>query len=165
MVNTGLWDYSYSMNNKKLFPKAGKIPFILCTAFMGMLTGVSGYSDEPHITIYVQPPTVQATVVVQDDYIYYPGYEVYYSRTRHQYVYFEGGGWISRPAPRGVSIDVLLASPFVDVDFHDSPASHHAEMMRRYPRNWRHPDPDRGQMYNRRDEHGDDRKDNDHPHK
>jgi len=33
--------------------------------------------------------------------------------------------WVSRPAPMGVSADVLLASPSVKMDFHDSPANHH----------------------------------------
>jgi hypothetical protein len=153
MAHTGLWDYSHPMNNKKLFFKAGKTQFILCTAFLGMLTGVIGYSDEPnHAAVNEQPSSVRAVAVVQDDYVYYPGYEVYYSRTRHQYVYPEGGGWVSRPAPRGVSVNVLMASPSVAVDFHDSPASHHTEMVKKYPRNWRQPDPDRGQTDNRKDD-------------
>ena len=141
------------MNNKKLFFKGGKTRFILCTAFVGMLTGVVGCSDKrSQETIDVQPPSVQSTVVVQDDYVYYPDYEVYYSRTRHEYVYPEGGAWVSRPAPPGVSINVLMASPSVAVDFHDSPASHHAEMVKKYPRNWKQPDPDRGQKDDRKDD-------------
>jgi uncharacterized protein YijF (DUF1287 family) len=145
------------MNNQKLFFKAGKTRFVICTAFLGMLTGVAGYADGPPlIAVSVQVPVAPVIVVGQDDYVYYPGYEVYYSRTRHQYVYPEGGVWVSRPAPRGVSVDVLMASPSVAVDFHDSPASHHAAMMQRYPRNWKQSDSDRGQT--------DDRKDDDHRH-
>ena len=63
-----------------------------------------GYVDGPRAGVYVAPPVV----VVQDDYVYYPDYEVYYSSSRHQYAYLEGGAWVSRPAPRGVSVNVLL---------------------------------------------------------
>jgi hypothetical protein len=75
--------------------------------------------------------------VVQDDYVYYPSYGIYYSGSRHQYASLEGGAWISEPAPRGVSVDVLLASPSVRMDFHDSPANHHAAVARQYPKNWK----------------------------
>ncbi|HXA14058.1 MAG TPA: hypothetical protein VNW23_02935 [Opitutaceae bacterium] len=152
------------MNNQKTYFKAGKTRLILGTAFLGMLTGIVGYADEP--VVYVQPPSVQATVVVQGDYVYYPGYEVYYSRSRHEYVYPEGGAWVSRPAPRGVSVNVLMASPSVAVDFHDSPASHHAEMVKKYPRNWAPPRSDHDQRDDRKDDdHRDNRKDDDHPGK
>ena len=70
---------------------------------------------------------VEAPVfVAQDDYVYYPNYECYYSVSRRQYAYREGNAWVSRPAPRGVSVDVLMRSPSVKMDFHDSPANHHA---------------------------------------
>ena len=68
--------------------------------------------------------------------MYYPNYGVYYSPI-HGYAYMEGGAWVSRPAPRGVSVDVLLASPSVRMNFHDSPANHHAAVARQYPRNWK----------------------------
>jgi hypothetical protein len=140
MAPITLWGYAGPMDNEKLFFKAGKPQFILGAIFAGMLTGAIGCS-RPAVVVDeqsppVQSPPAQTTVVVQDDYVYYPGYEVYYSRTRHQYFYPEGGVWVSRPAPRGVSVDVLLASPSVVVDFHDSPASHHAEMVQKYPKNW-----------------------------
>jgi hypothetical protein len=152
MVGTRLWDYSRSMNNKKYFLKTGNARFVLCTAVLGTLTGCGVSADAPRPEqVYVQPPSVQvqANIVAQDDYVYYPGYEVYYSRTRRQYVYPEGGGWVSRPAPRGVSVNVLLASPSVAVDFHDSPASHHAAMVQKYPKNWA----PSGSNHDQRDDH------------
>ena len=78
--------------------------------------------------VYAPPPPVyvEAGVVVQDDYVYYPGYQVYYSSNRRQYIYLEGRSWVSRPAPPRVSVDVLFASPSVRLDFHDSPSIHHA---------------------------------------
>jgi hypothetical protein len=103
--------------------------------------------------VYVAPPVV----VVQDDYVYYPDYEIYYSSSRHQYAYLEGGAWVSRPTPRGVSVNVLLRSPSVRMDFHDSPANHHAEMVRQYPGNRAQPGSNQGRNNNQRGNQRDDR--------
>jgi len=132
------------MNYKKHFFKTGKAGFVLCAVLLTTLTGCVGYVDGPRAEAYVPPPVV----VVQDDYVYYPDYEVYYSSSRGEYFWPEGGVWVERPAPRGVSIDVLLASPSVRMNFHDSPANHHAEIVRQYPGNH----PTRGQKEDRRDE-------------
>jgi len=93
--------------------------------------------------------------MVQDNYVYYPSYQVYYSSNRRQYVYMEGSSWVTRPAPRGVSVDVLLSSPSVRLDFHDSPAQHHATVVRQYPKNWAPTGANHGQKDNRKDDqHG-----------
>jgi len=134
------------MNNKKLFFKTDKVGFVLGAVLLGTLTGCVGYVDGPRAGYYAEP----SVVVVQDDYVYYPGYEVYYSSSRHQYAYREGRAWVSRPAPRGVSVNVLLASPSVRMDFHDSPAQHHAAIVRQYPKNWAPPGSNQGQ--NRKDD-------------
>jgi hypothetical protein len=128
------------MNDKKLFIQTNKVGFVLCAALLGTLTGCVGYVDGPRTGVYVAPPVV----VVQDDYIYYPGYQVYYSSSRHEYAYREGRTWVSRPAPRVVSVDVLLASPSVRMDFHDSPANHHAAVVKQYPKNWAPPGSNQG---------------------
>jgi len=141
------------MNNKKLFFKADKVGLVLCAALLGTLTGCVGYVDGPRAE-------VGTTVVVQDDYVYYPGYEVYYSSSRHQYAYREGRAWVSRPAPRGVSVNVLLASPSVRMDFHDSPAQHHAAVVQQYPRNWAPPGSNQGKKENRKDDKPDGRRGN-----
>jgi hypothetical protein len=120
------------MNSIKNIFASSKFAFVPLSALLLTLTGCVGYVRGPRVGIAVEP----AVFVAQDDYVYYPGYDVYYSTYRHQYAYMDGGVWISRPAPRGVSVSVLLASPSVRMDFHDSPANHHAEMVRRYPRNW-----------------------------
>jgi hypothetical protein len=130
--------------------KRSKIGFVLCAALLGALTGCVGYVDEPrHGRVYVEPPSVyvESGVVVQDDYVYYPGYQVYYSSNRRQYIYREGRSWVSRPAPPRVSVGVLFASPSVRLDFHDSPANHHATVVRQYPKHWAPPggSPNRGQ--------------------
>jgi hypothetical protein len=83
------------------------------------------------------PPVVMApgVEVLPDDYVYYPEYEVYYSNTRHLYYYADGGAWVWRAQPPPlVAVEILRASPSVPMDFHDSPALHHAEIVGRYPR-------------------------------
>jgi hypothetical protein len=136
------------MNNKEIFFKADKAGCVLGAVLLLTLTGCVAYVDGPRAGIQVEP----YVFVAQDDYVYYPGYEVYYSSSRRQYAYLEGGAWVSRPAPRGVSVNVLLASPSVRMDFHDSPAHHHATMVQKYPRNWAPPGSNQGQKENRKDD-------------
>jgi hypothetical protein len=125
------------MNIKTQFTKAGQAGCVLGAVLLMSLTGCVAYVDRPpEGSVYVAPPAVEVGVAVQDDYIYYPNYQVYYSSSRHQYAYQDGRAWVSRPAPRGVSVDVLMASPSVRMDFHDSPANHHAAVVRQYPKNW-----------------------------
>jgi hypothetical protein len=165
MASACLWNYSSHMNNKKHFFKPGKTGIVCRAALLATLAGCVGhvYGQSVRIdltppVVVVAPPVVVATVAVPDDYVYYPGYNVYYNRSRHQYAYLDGGAWVSRPAPMGVSVDVLLASPSVQMDFHDSPANHNAAMVRQYPKNWSSPGAKHDQKENRpadkRDEHG-----------
>jgi hypothetical protein len=135
------------MNNEKYFFKAG---FVLAAVLLATLTGCVGYVEGPPAGVYAEPQVF----VAQDDYVYYPSYECYYSVSRHQYAYREGNAWVARPAPRGVSVDVLRASPSVKMDFHDSPAQHHATVVKQYPKNWAPPASNQGQ--NRRDDQHDD---------
>ena len=119
------------MNGARLLFKAGRAHFVMGAVALATLTGCIGYVDGPRRGAYVSPAFVDV-----DDYVYYPSYEVYYSSSRHQYAYLDGGAWVARPAPRGVSVRVLLASPSVRMDFHDSPEHHHAAVAQQYPRNW-----------------------------
>ena len=118
-----------------------KIGFISGATLLAILTGCVGYVDGPRAGVYAPAPSVyvESGVPAQDDYVYYPGYQVYYSSYRSQYVYLDGRSWVSRPAPPHVSAGVLFASPSVKVDFHDSPANHHESVVRTYPRNWTPP--------------------------
>jgi hypothetical protein len=97
----------------------------------------------------------------QDDYDYFPGFETYYSRNRHEYVYREGNAWVRRPTPRNVSIEDLARTPFVRLDFHDSPEKHHSAVVRSYPKGWARPDAARKDNGNRGDDKRGDGKDND----
>jgi hypothetical protein len=135
--------------------KCSKIGFVFGAALLGTLTGCVGYVDGPHHAgVYAPAPAVyvDARIVMQDDYVYYPGYQVYYSSNRHQYLYQEGRSWVSRPAPPHVSVDVLLASPSVRLDFHDAPSVHHASVVKQYPKQWAPPKSSPG--------HGEGNKDN-----
>ncbi len=145
------------MNDKKLFFQTNKVGLVLSVALLGALTGCVGYVEGPRARVQVEPYAFAA----QDDYVYYPNYECYYSVSRHQYAYREGNAWVARPAPRGVSVNVLLASPSVKMDFHDSPAQHHTAVVKQYPKNWAPPASNQGQ--NRKDDQHDDRgQNNDH---
>jgi hypothetical protein len=131
-------DYSHPMKNKKHFLKTNKIGFTLGAVLLAALTESAGYAGGLSVGINVTPPVVVApAVVVQDDYVYYPDYGVYYNSGRHQYYYLRGDAWVWAPAPEGVTVDVLLASPSVHMDWHDSPANHHKEMLQKYPRDWK----------------------------
>jgi hypothetical protein len=138
------------MNNRTLLFSKNKMGLVLCAALLGTLTGCVGYVDGPGVGYYPQP----GVVVVQDDYVYYPQYESYYSVSRHQYAYRDGRNWVYRPAPRGVSVNVIQASPSVRMNFHDSPAQHHAEVVKQYPKNWKPAGANQGQN-RKEDERGD----------
>ena len=125
-----------------------------------LLTGCVGYVAGPRQGYAPPPDYVGVGGAVQDDYFYYPGYQVYFSSYRHQYIYQDGGVWVSRPAPARVSVNVLLASPAVRLDFHDAPSFHHAAVVQQYPQHWAPPEsrPNRGKE-NRDHPKGNDRGD------
>jgi hypothetical protein len=138
--------------------------FMAGATFMAVLTGSA--ADNSAQRNGLRPRMVaqlQITVGFQDDYDYYPQYETYYSRNRHEFVYFDDGVWVRRPAPRGVSIDVFFAAPAIRMDFHDSPELHHRDVIRHYPRNWKREERERDdrdeQRRNDKDGHHDERKD------
>ena len=156
------------MNNKKYLFKSGKAGFALNTGLLIALTGCLSSADGqgvrisvPLPVVVVSPPVVAvaapSVVVAQDNYVYYPSYGVYYNTSRHQYACLDGGAWVTRSAPLGVSAGVLLASPSVQMDFHDSPANHHADMVRKYPKSYKAAGHDE-----HRDEHRDSRQDEHH---
>src|SRR4051812_47088733 len=130
-----------------------KIAFLSFALFASALTGCIGYVDSrpharvyaPRPAIYVEPARVYAppppvyvepTVVVQEEYVYYPSYQVYYSAHSRQYIYLDGRSWVTRPEPPRVSASVLFASPSVSLDFHDHPSRHHVNVARDYPKHW-----------------------------
>jgi hypothetical protein len=141
----GFPNYPHHMINKKHFIKTNKVGFVLGAVLLAALAnGVSSANGQGAV-ITVTPPAV----VAQDDYVYYPAYGIYYNSSQHQYVYLHAGLWVSAPEP-GISLPVLLASPSVNMDFHDSPEKHHAEMVQRYPKDWKSSDDHHDQIDDRK---------------
>ncbi len=119
------------MKTIQLFKASGVA--VTAIVFMALTKSVETASGQVSVTVSTPP----ATVVVQDDYVYYPRYGVYYNRTHHEFCYPQGNIWVMAPAPEGVTAEVVLASPSVHMDFHDAPAHHHVEIVKKYPRGWR----------------------------
>jgi hypothetical protein len=142
-------DYPFSMNKEKFLANSGKAAIVLNAVLLLTLTGCGREADAPALAAQAQSPVVvetpAPTVVetpapaaeVQDNYVYYPSYGIYYNSGRHQYASLQGTAWVSEPAPRGIAVAELQASPSVKMDFHDAPANHHAETVRQYPKTWK----------------------------
>jgi hypothetical protein len=131
------------MKTKKQFLKTNQAASVLGAMLLAALAQGTTTAEGQSIVVKVAPPVV---TVAPDNYVYYPHYGVYYNRDRHQFVYLKGDTWITAAAPDGIGADMVLASPSVVMDFHDSPERHHADILKRYPRNWApagdHPDRD-----------------------
>ncbi len=77
-----------------------------------------------------------AAYVGPDDFVYYPAFELYYGSRSHEWYGREGSRWVAHPAPAGISVETVHASPSVAMTFHDNPAAHHAEVVKSYPKSW-----------------------------
>ena len=121
--------------NKKLFSTIGKTGVMLGAVSLLTATGCVSYVDRPQPgEVYVMPSV--PVFIEQDDYVYYPQYGMYYGSRSHRYYRYEGRSWVAAPSPRGVAVNVLVSSPSVNVEFHDSPSAHHNQVIKTYPRNW-----------------------------
>ena len=124
---------------------------MLGALFLVTLTGCVGYVEGPRAGVYVEPAVqVNAGFIEQDDYVYYPDYQMYYGSHSHRWYDHEGASWVARPEPREVSVGVLRSSPSVRMDFHDSPAHHHSEVVQKYPGNRAAAGSNQGQKDNRK---------------
>jgi hypothetical protein len=124
------------MNTRNVFLMAGKTKWMPGVLVAFTLAGGAAFVEEARAGIDITVPGVNVTIGTPDNYVFYPAYGCYYNTTRHVFVCLDGGAWVTRPAPIGISPDVVLASPSVHMDFHDSPA-HHPEIVRQYPKTWR----------------------------
>ncbi|HTL66649.1 MAG TPA: hypothetical protein VL200_03215 [Lacunisphaera sp.] len=132
-------------------PNRTLIPLVSLAVLLpsaGLILAVSGCADAGYVS--------GGAVIGADDYDYYPGYEVYYSRRHHYYYYQDGHAWVRRPTPPRT----FVPGPSVRMDFHDAPERHHAEVVRRYPHDWR-PDRRHDQDRNRDHDHDNDHRDDD----
>jgi hypothetical protein len=110
-----------------------------------MLVLLTGCADSPPWAASSRRPTAtQIRVALErgENYLYFPGYAVYQDRAEGEFIYREDGVWVTRRAPPAwVPLEVLLASPSVPMDFHDTPDRHNDEVVQAYPRNWGRPAP------------------------
>ena len=122
-----------------LVQSAKYLGLVLSAALLPTMIGCMPGSGRASVAVHSSSGYSSTNVMLSDDYMYYPDYEVYYSNVRHQYIYRDGRNWLTRPTPPRVDIGVLLASPSVRLDFQVSPEQHHSTVVKSYPRNWRPP--------------------------
>ena len=161
MAPTVFVAYRRSMNDNQQFVKTNQSRFVFGAVLLAALTGGAGAAYAQNIVVSLPVPVVVVAPGVQDNYVYYPNYGTYYNRRSHQYYFLRGDVWVTQPAPEGVTADVLLASPSVNMDFHDSPARHHADMLKRYPHDWKRDAAHQDRKDDRRDDHRDNAPDHD----
>src|ERR1035437_6332134 len=109
------------MNDKKDLLRWNIIGLSFSAALLVTLTGCVAYVDRPPQGSLYGAPAMESTFVEVAAYVYYPSYQIYNSSSGHQYAYRDGRNWVSPPTTRGVSLNVLQASPSVRMNFHDSP--------------------------------------------
>ncbi len=117
--------------------KTNRTALILGALVTVALIKCGGTVQAQNVTVSVPVPAPSVTVVAQDDYVYYPQYGMYYNRTHHRFYSLNHGAWVVGAAPVGFTADVVLASPSVHMDFHDTPEHHHADIIKRYPHDWK----------------------------
>ncbi|MDB6094096.1 MAG: hypothetical protein JWM32_1658 [Verrucomicrobia bacterium] len=136
----------------------GSLVTLTALVGVGLLASTTGCTSSGYASAGYASSAPAGPVVYNDDYIYYPEYEVYYSNTHHQYVYRDGRSWVRRSAPPQAWANRFPSAPSVRVDFHDAPERHHAEVVRNYPRTWK---PQARPAQPRDDHRNDDHHDND----
>ena len=121
------------MKTKPLISQVNRIGFALSAVLLTMLTGCASNGERSQANATFETPPV---VKIQDDYTYYPDYQIYYNNTRHEYVYLENGSWLSQPNPPRVSAGVVQASRAEKLAPGDFPAHHRATLVvRQHPGN------------------------------
>jgi len=105
-----------------------------------LLTGCSGTPRWGAWSVHPSPVRLASVLGTKDSYLYYPAYQVYYNRTKQQFVFPSDRGWTTQEeSPGDVGEADLFSSPSVAMNFTDAPQGHHAAMVRAYPRNWGRP--------------------------
>ena len=111
--------------------KTGSLALVMAALALG------GCADSPRDVALATHPTVaqlQAVRGVQPAYVYYPDYELYYSRNYEQYVFHHNHGWRHQTRAPAAIAGQLASARSVPVNFDDDPSRHHAEISRLYPR-------------------------------
>jgi len=147
IVGTKLKTYALSMTRRnshgtKRLGLAVGVLLLLAAAGCNSSPGWGGWSTHPTVA------QLQISRGIQPNWVYYPAYETYYSSNYQQYIYRDTrfpdprfpdtNVWVISEEPMApATAEMLQATPTVEMQFHDSPMAHHAEIAREFPRNWR----------------------------
>lgn len=111
--------------------------FLLGSALAAVLAGCAGTPTWGEWSTRPSYDQLQTARGIPADWVYYPAFELYYSRNHQQYVFREIGEWVAREEPVApLTVARLEASLSVPMAFHDAPPSHHAEVTALYPKTW-----------------------------
>jgi hypothetical protein len=114
-----------------------------CLGILSLLL-LAGCADSPPWGTWSKAPSQQQIAAVlrrPNTYIYFSNYQIYHNPARSEYVFWDGKTWVTSPQPpEELSAELLRDSPAVALELRDHPAKTHAEVVRRYPRDWRSPD-------------------------
>jgi hypothetical protein len=70
------------------------------------------------------------------NFIFYPGYRLYFGRQNQLYHYPPHDGWAAQPESEGINIDIFGGSPTVRAESDDAPPFHPSTDMRQYRPIW-----------------------------
>jgi hypothetical protein len=105
----------------------GSIGVLFSFSFSGCTTNGNPLFSLPGI--FGEAPYENRTTA-QNQYLYYPDYDLYYNRNTGDFISFENNRWIARKSPRNVSSDRLFASRSVSLQGYDTPEQHRAMYYR-----------------------------------
>jgi len=108
----------------------GMIPLAVCGLMLAGCEAPRAYV----LAVHPSAAQLQAVRGVQPDYVYYPDYEIYYSRNYQRYVYRDRDAWLIRGEAPALYADVLPAARFARMNFPDDPWRHHGEVTQLFPR-------------------------------
>ena len=87
-----------------------------------------------HLAVQPSLAELQAARGIWPEYVYYPDYEVYYSRNHGLYVFRYNYGWMTQTEPPPLAPGVLENARSVAMSRHfEDPIAHHEEISRMYP--------------------------------
>lgn len=98
------------------------------------LAGCAGSPSAMSLAVQPSVAQMQAFRGVWPEFVYYPDYEVYYSRNYELYVFRLNSGWMTQSWPPDLPAGTLERARAVPMEYHFSdPFSHHQDIARQYP--------------------------------
>lgn len=97
-----------------------------CVTNGNPLTGLSGLPEIFDNQVY------RDRAVVENEYLYYPEYDLYYDRDQREFLSVENDRWVTRNRPRNVSPDRVFTSRAVNLDGYTPQQHRDAYQQNRY---------------------------------